>query len=369
MTDGKCIFTESGLCLNKKIQRLTNILMSLFILVGLMLLVVSCHISNTDTTNGIHTDNTLASESLEIDSKKYFSIITLPDTQKFIHFKPEIFEKQIRWIINNRKKLNIKHVIHLGDIVDEDEDISMWETADKIFTLLDEAKIPYSIAIGNHDYSMGSGAPVSQYLVREKSNYSKYFPSTRFSRLSTNAMHSYDAYNNYQIINFGNAKLMVFALELYPRDRVLTWVKDILTEYSDYKAVIGTHAFLELDGTLIRDIEFIDENQQVIDGKPPSIIWEKISKFENIVGILCGHRINSQGFGSFIKSVQGPKGNRVVHLLSDYQNILDLNNPLVGSINILIFDNDLRILKVKTFSPITGNLSNSYSLIGDSESL
>ena len=47
-----------------------------------------------------------------------FSIIFLPDTQKYSEKYPEIFYSQTEWIKNNLSKMNIKFVIHAGDIVE-----------------------------------------------------------------------------------------------------------------------------------------------------------------------------------------------------------------------------------------------------------
>ena len=46
----------------------------------------------------------------------FFSIIVLPDTQHYSSTYPEIFYKQMDWVVENKNLLNIQYVIHLGDI-------------------------------------------------------------------------------------------------------------------------------------------------------------------------------------------------------------------------------------------------------------
>ncbi len=53
-----------------------------------------------------------------IEKTKNFSIIVLPDTQKYSEKYPQIFCKQTDWIRENINKLNIAFTIHLGDITE-----------------------------------------------------------------------------------------------------------------------------------------------------------------------------------------------------------------------------------------------------------
>ena len=48
-----------------------------------------------------------------------FSIVILPDTQIYAESFPDSFYKQTEWIKNNVKELNIKCVIHVGDITNK----------------------------------------------------------------------------------------------------------------------------------------------------------------------------------------------------------------------------------------------------------
>jgi len=50
------------------------------------------------------------------DAKAPFTFVVLPDTQNYSSNFPDIFIKQTEWIRDNKDKLNIVAVFHLGDV-------------------------------------------------------------------------------------------------------------------------------------------------------------------------------------------------------------------------------------------------------------
>ena len=79
-----------------------------------------------------------------------FTVIVLPDTQKYSALYPEIFAGQTQWIVENKVKENIVFISHLGDIVDGWDDDQQWQNADQALSLLD-GQVPYGFLAGNHD--------------------------------------------------------------------------------------------------------------------------------------------------------------------------------------------------------------------------
>jgi len=119
-------------------------------------------------------DNSLAG------SKKPFTIILLPDTQKYKHegrgSRSHIFESQTKWIVDHVIDKNIVLVLHLGDIVDY-SDVAQWHYASKNLNILNGI-VPYVLAVGNHDVS-GLGGTKSTRLFNErfKANHFNKFTS------------------------------------------------------------------------------------------------------------------------------------------------------------------------------------------------
>ena len=86
-----------------------------------------------------------------------FTIVALPDTQFYSSLNPQIFAAQTQWIANHVQDQNIQLVVGLGDIVDAGGSLTQWQNADAAVRLLD-GKVPYMMAIGNHDYDQNNPA-------------------------------------------------------------------------------------------------------------------------------------------------------------------------------------------------------------------
>jgi hypothetical protein len=80
----------------------------------------------------------LASRWYPIDSNE-FTIIVLPDTQDYVYDArrnwdgvdaPAILTQQTQWIADNRDALNIKFVIHEGDLVWHYANVGQWVKID-----------------------------------------------------------------------------------------------------------------------------------------------------------------------------------------------------------------------------------------------
>src|SRR5687768_8165347 len=107
-----------------------------------------------------------------------FRLIVVPDTQNYTDFgdiNTQYNLGQMRWIRDNRSNLNIKFVMHLGDLQnpgnpyrartdniyepdfsrplgDVDSKETKWARADAAIQVLDDGGVPYSLVPGNHDY-------------------------------------------------------------------------------------------------------------------------------------------------------------------------------------------------------------------------
>ena len=116
---------------------------------------------------------------------EHFTVVLLPDTQKYTRSHPKTYMAQTQWIKDRIEPDNIKFVIHLGDIVDNYDSQQQWEVADSAHRILD-GKVPYSMLPGNHD--MG--------LKRDSKLYNKYFGPNRFQKNSWYGGHEGQTNNN-----------------------------------------------------------------------------------------------------------------------------------------------------------------------------
>ena len=82
-----------------------------------------------------------------------FSIVVLPDTQVYAQAYPKHFYTQTQWVADQAEVLNIKYVIHLGDITESNIPIE-WDVSRRAMDTLN-GTVPYALALGNHDYGDG----------------------------------------------------------------------------------------------------------------------------------------------------------------------------------------------------------------------
>src|SRR5205814_2933662 len=105
-----------------------------------------------------------------------FTIVVLPDTQFYAQAYPDIFKAQTDWILAHREDQQIAFVLHEGDIVNFDLDVQ-WAVASASLHALD-GKVPYVLAVGNHDLSWKQGR-----LGRDADLLNKYFPASALATL------------------------------------------------------------------------------------------------------------------------------------------------------------------------------------------
>jgi hypothetical protein len=92
--------------------------------------------------------------SLVATSADDFTVVVLPDAQNYSQYYPQIFDSQIQWIAANAAVQNIQVVLDVGDTINNAKDSTEWQSANHSISILDQASMPYAIAIGNHDYDI-----------------------------------------------------------------------------------------------------------------------------------------------------------------------------------------------------------------------
>ncbi|RYD73611.1 MAG: hypothetical protein EOP84_21255 [Verrucomicrobiaceae bacterium] len=107
-----------------------------------------------------------------------FTMIVLSDTQEYCSQQEganiQMFYSQTERINAQRTSRNIKYVMHVGDIVDHQNDINQWERAKTALYALDNT-VPYGVVPGNHDWTDTN--PTALY-------YEQYFGVSHLARKS-----------------------------------------------------------------------------------------------------------------------------------------------------------------------------------------
>ena len=272
---------------------------------------------------------------------EFFTIIALPDTQIYSESFPALFMKQTEWIKENKDKLKIACVVHLGDITNHNTGRE-WENANKALSVLDGV-VPLFLVPGNHDTGPGGGRGdlKTEFL-------DKFFPPSRFEKQPwfggifekdtlKNAYYKFDALGR---------KYIVLCLEFGPRDEVLEWGGKILDENKDRKGIIVTHCYMNFDDTRVSPGDAYNPHDYPNGGNDGEDIWNKlVKKHANMFLVLSGHILND---GRGRQTSKGDNGNVVQEVLANYQML-----PRGGEayLRIMKFVPSEKKIYVTTYSP------------------
>lgn len=286
-----------------------------------------------------------------------FTLVVLPDTQKYTRFNPEIFQAQTRWIAENVEKEKIAFVMHVGDIVDKNTRAE-WERARAAMSVLDDV-VPYQIVPGNHD--MGSAGFDTSADKRDTSLYNEYFPDSKFrTKLHFGATRKLGTMDNsYQYFRAAEADWLVLALEFAPRQDVIDWANGVIADHPNHRVIVVTHSYLrpsdELEEGNIAAYGVGDDGDGPHDGQQ---VWTELaSRHKNVLMVLSGH---AKGDGAGRRVGEGIHGNKVYEMMANYQHFENGGN---GFLRLLKVDVESGKIEVKTFSPHV----NTFKQDGDNE--
>jgi len=277
------------------------------------------------------------------------TIVVLPDTQLYAQNFPSIFDAQLRWVADNASERNIPMVLHLGDITNRNN-TQQWSVARAAFAQIDGV-VPYTLAQGNHDVGPNGNASNRDTLM------DTYFPYSLLSRQRTfgGVFEGERVENLYSLFEAANRRWIAISLEWGPRDVVLDWANDVLSQHADRLAIVITHAYMYNDDTRM------DQTVRAYGGSPYTYgtaslpggtndggdIWRAVtSQNDNVVMVMSGH-IKGEGR---LASPTG-LGNTVHEMLSDYQGRAEGGE---GYLRLLEVVPDSNVVRVRTYSPWTG---------------
>jgi hypothetical protein len=278
-------------------------------------------------------------------SKGEFCLIVVPDTQRYAAYFPDIFRAQFRWIRDNAAALNVKFVMHVGDVVEEGEDHE-WVVADESFAMLDGV-VPYLVVPGNHDITRGS----SKAGPRDTTKFNSVFSPKRFAgRKWYGGNKGVNADNSFAYFEAGGQRFMVLGLEYGPTDDTLAWANHLVDNHADqHKVILVTHCYMYDDDTRLGEGDKYSPRGANPGWNDGEGIWEKlVSRRNNVVMVLSGH-VKGDGTGLLVSKTQDDTP--VLQMLANYQ---FLGHGGQGWLRILKFSPNERLLEVFTYSPWLG---------------
>jgi hypothetical protein len=274
-----------------------------------------------------------------------FSIVALPDTQnyyvEYFGAARDIFTSQIQWILDRKDALNIAFVLHEGDVT-ELNSTPEWVFAKSVMNRLDGV-LPYAVDVGNHDGT--------EYAPNQTAPFNQYFPLSQYKNLPTfgGVFESNRMDNCYHLFTAGGVDWLILSLEYGPRNAVLAWANQVVTNYPNRRVIVLTHAYLGNDNTLLGTVpgQVVLPTTHGRDNDGTGI-WEKlVRRNPNSALVFCGHIL---GIGRLMST--GDYGNRVFQMLANYQGDI-LGGG--GYLRLAQFYPDQDKMTVSTYSPYLDN--------------
>lgn len=265
-----------------------------------------------------------------------FTIAVIPDTQPELWNLANIsgmFQNRLNWLVNNQQALNLKYVVHAGDLHDTDNlifssdpavnpryinsaawniDHFQYHHVSESLRILENANIPFLSCLGNHDTGVVCGGPACPVVagqteqswieVRNTRTWNLYHPPTRYPGISVFEPGKTD--NAYRTFTAGGLKWLVLALELWPRTVAVNWAKTVAQNNPDHNIILLAHSYMNSDGSIYNGNGGYGTNTS-------QYIFDNLVKlYPNIKFVFCGHT-----GASAVRTDTGVAGNKVYGML------------------------------------------------------
>ncbi|MCP4747000.1 MAG: DNRLRE domain-containing protein [Desulfobacteraceae bacterium] len=272
-----------------------------------------------------------------------FTVVALPDTQKYSDNYPSIYVEQTRWVVDNADEMKIRFVTHLGDIVDEGSDLLQWDNAYAAMKLLHSINMAYGTCVGNHDIRYPGS-----YYDPDGLNYLNSFDPSFYADKEWFGDASPSGLSNYQIINTDGQDFLFMHLLVETPARELAWAQTILNEHKDKPAWVSTHRYM-YDWSFIGagrcdQLSYTFSPSYRHDGIAANDFFDHfISANRQIFLVHCGHN-----YAEYDQVSTNQYGLDVFELLADYQADPNGGNGWLRYYN---FDTEQNRIDAVTYSP------------------
>ncbi|RNF40546.1 S-layer homology domain-containing protein [Planococcus salinus] len=243
-----------------------------------------------------------------------FTMLWFTDTQYYAQDYPEVWESMTDYMVKEYQKGTFEYAMHTGDLVQVPKELDQWEVVDENLSKLEAADIPYGVLPGNHDielyYDTGDNETRGIFVY---DNYKKYVGADRFrdkpwyhEQIEQSGPTGTNK-NHYDLFSFGEHKFIMLYLG-YGTDglpETIKWANSVLSEHSDYNAIIGMHENINSIGS------YASSNAVIVNR-------EIVSKNENVKMVLSGHH---HGATREVKTYTNEDGStrEVLEVLSNHQ--------------------------------------------------
>lgn len=259
-----------------------------------------------------------------------FTIAWFGDTQSYASAYPAQFDDMVQWVVDNRDAYHIRYVIHTGDIVNQPEIASEWDTARHALSRL-TGVLPFFSVAGNHD-QLG----VLTQTGQDYTPYTALMDALGCADSPYLAGHDKTWRRRFDRLTIGHEKFLIIGVGYQLSHTDYDWLNSVLTSYADHTAILVAHYYLDFDGAM--------------RGEGKHLFRNVVMQHENVKYVLCGHRHRvlhriQDVDVEFDRIVD----RRVYAFMNDYMGYADGGG---GYILLLTFDPVKREIRVTSYSPV-----------------
>lgn len=274
-----------------------------------------------------------------------FRISVLPDTQFYsdtgdddgVYFGLEDpFNFQVQWIVDNSTARGTEFVIHLGDIVDDSDEVGQWVFADAAMRRLDDALqpldsagIPYGVVRGNHDGPIVGDA-----------TFLDWFGPARFDGKPTYRGSGPYGYNSYHVFEVAGQPFLVLLTDWRMDGAEISWARGVLERFSKVPTIFVSHQIIGAADSSIQPASATNAT----DTGNGEFLWDELIKDNDQVFLTLNGHLATAAWRIKANAV----GNDVLQVLADYQQ--QFRNG-AGYLLELTIDTDAGTVNAETFSP------------------
>lgn len=277
-----------------------------------------------------------------------WTLAILPDTQVYSLRYPGLFLAQTAWLINNRDAQQIKYVLQLGDIVNNNTH-GEWANAQAALELL-HGRLPLALVPGNHDYGPSGDASTRDTLMNDYLSYAQAAEQPTFGGAYIDGQLD----NTWHRFSAGGVDWIILALEWGPRDEVVAWARGIMDAHPGRCGILITHSFMYNDDTRTDHTKPKgQEHYNPHDYRTPGGVndgqelWDKLVRHYDFRLVFSGHVL---GDGTGYRADRNDTGSTTHQLLANFQ-MRELGGE--AYMRLVEFRPDGAV-QVKTYSPLYG---------------
>lgn len=286
-----------------------------------------------------------SNDSYKLRNKNNYCFVLIPDSQNTVEYCPNVMKKAIDQMILRSNELNLKAVLHLGDVVDDFDDAAQYENAKNIFYRLPKAGVKFLIQPGNHDECANV---ISQYNPLFGEN------SPEYKELTKSYLHT-KAWSGAMFVQAGSYTYMMISLSCVNSETNWStqsgereWFEQMLQKYPNYPTIVTRHDIQNCSDTEPSSVKLSMEGEK---------LWQIVKKYPQVFMMVGGH-----SHGSGVQMLKNDAGQDVISILTDLQFSYNGGN---GWFRYLEFDEAENKIYYSIYSPYAASLPQNQKTFFD----